>query len=88
MNVIKTNYLRGLNLENGFLGVIPSVSGVINSGCHLYIGSVEESNSITLKNLSGDVVTFHNVLPGTILPFSATEIIENIGNVRWIVALW
>ena len=35
MNVIKTNYLRGLNLANGYVGLIPSVSGVSNPGCHL-----------------------------------------------------
>jgi hypothetical protein len=88
MNVIKTNYLRGLNLSDEFTGLIPSVSGEINSGCHLYIGLADESNNIVVKNLSGDEITFRNVLPGIILPFIVTEIVSSSGNVRGVVALW
>jgi len=85
MNSIKTNYLRGLNLEGE--GPIPSVSGVINSGCHLYIGDSEQDSVLKLKNISGDVITFKNLQPGTILQFSCNEILE-ANQVKDIVALW
>lgn len=87
MNVIKTNYLRGLNLANGYVGLIPSVSGVSNPGCHLYIGDSKTVNYITVKNLSGDEITFYNVLQGTILPFVVTEITGSL-DVQGLVALW
>jgi hypothetical protein len=89
MNVIKTNYLRGVNLSIAELPLsIDSVSGPENLGCHLYIGITDSTqNSITVKNLSGDIVTFSNVLQGTILPFICTEIID-IDSVDGLVAVW
>jgi hypothetical protein len=87
MNILKTNYLRGLNLENDFIGLIPSVSGEINSGCHLYIGQADTVNSITVKNLSGDEIVFNNLLQGTILPFVVTEVTDSTA-VQELVALW
>jgi hypothetical protein len=88
MNVTKKQYLRGIELDlNTIPLVIESVSGVINSGCNLYIGSSTVESSITVKNISGDVVEFYNPIQGTILPFSVTEIID-YSNVEKLVALW
>jgi hypothetical protein len=88
MNVIKTNYLRGLNLDISDLPLkIESVSGATNSGCHLYIGEATSGNSIVVKNLSGDIVSFQNVIQGTILPFVCTEIIS-VDSADYLVALW
>lgn len=87
MNVIKTQYLRGLDLQSE-AQVIESVSGGTNGGCNLYIGESALSDSyITVKNISGDEVTFHNPSQGVVLPFSITEIVA-IGNVSKLVALW
>ena len=44
-------------------------------------------NYITVKNLSGDEITFYNVLQGTILPFVVTEITGSL-DVQGLVALW
>lgn len=90
MNVIKTQYLRGVELDlNSLPLVIESVSGGVNGGCNLYIGYVdnEASPAITVKNISGDVIEFSNPIQGTILPFSVTEIVA-IKEVSKIVALW
>jgi hypothetical protein len=87
MNILKTNYLRGVNISSGFIGKLPSVSGTLNPGCHLYIGESSASNSLTVKNLSGDEVSFKNVLQGTVLPFAVTEITSS-SDVGSLVALW
>ena len=84
MNVIKTQYLRGLNLES-VPQIIESVSGGINGGCNLYIGKT--TSSITVKNISGDEVEFANPIEGSILPFSVTEIVSVNGEM-FLVALW
>lgn len=87
MNVTKNQYLRGLNLQSE-AQVIESVSGGINGGCNLYIGESALSDSyITVKNISGDEVTFDNPAQGVVLPFSVTEIIA-ISNISKLVALW
>jgi len=88
MNVTKKQYLRGLNLNLGVLPLsIESVSGVINSGCNLYIGSSTVGSYIIVKNISGDEVRFTNPIQGAVLPFSVTEILE-FSNIEKVVALW
>lgn len=85
MNVVKTQYLRAINLEAS-IQVIDSVSGGVNGGCDLYI-TCKKDATIRVKNISGDEVSFFNLISGTILPFSVTEIIY-INNVDKLVALW
>lgn len=88
MNVIKTQYLRGVELELNVLPlVIESVSGGINGGCNLYVGSSTEDSFIRVKNISGDEVKFNNPIQGTVLPFSVTEIVD-FNNIEKLVALW
>lgn len=91
MNTRKTQYLRGLNVDLDSLPqTIESVSGGINGGCNLYIGAISgESGSsyITVKNISGDEVTFRSPIQGTIIPFSVVEIVDAVG-VNKLVALW
>lgn len=86
MNVLKNQYLRGLNIES-VAQVIESVSGGVNGGCNLYIGSSTTDNILVVKNISGDVVQFKNIVQGTILPFSVTEIVS-LSGVAKLVALW
>jgi hypothetical protein len=88
MNVIKTQYLRGVELDLNTLPlIIESVSGGINGGCNLYIGSSVPESTITVKNISGDIVTFYNPIQGAVLPFSVIEIIS-VDAVEKVVALW
>jgi len=86
MNVLKNQYLRGLNLES-VAQVIESVSGGVNGGCNLYIGSSTTDSILVVKNISGDVVQFENIIQGTILPFSVTEIVS-LSGIGKLVALW
>lgn len=86
MNINKKQYLRCLNLESQ-PQVIDSVSGGINVGCNLYVGSASPECSITVKNISGDEIRFFNPIQGSIIPFSVTEIIS-VDNMSKIVALW
>lgn len=86
MNTRKNQYLRGVNLDiiDNLPYKIPSVSGGENGGCDLYIGN---SGNITVKNISGDIVTFTNPLQGTILPFSVVEVLSMTDELN-LVALW
>jgi len=86
MNILKNQYLRGLTLESE-AQVIESVSGGVNGGCNLYIGSATTDNILVVKNISGDEVQFENVIQGTVLPFSVTEIVS-LSGVGKLVALW
>jgi len=86
MNVLKNQFLRGLNLA-AEAQVIESVSGGVNGGCNLYIGTSTTGGKIKVKNISGDEVEFNNPIQGSVLPFSVTEIVSLTG-VSNLVALW
>lgn len=86
MNVLKNQFLRGLNLA-AEAQVIESVSGGVNGGCNLYIGTCTTGGKIKVKNISGDEVEFNNPIQGSVLPFSVTEIVSLTG-VSNLVALW
>ena len=53
----------------------------------MYVGSSTTDSIIAVKNISGDTVQFENIIQGTILPFSVTEIVSLTG-VGKLVALW
>jgi len=86
MNILKQQYLRGVNLESASQ-VINSISGGVNSGCNLYVGVSTQDSIITVKNTSGDEIIFNNVIQGTVLPFSVIEITD-ISGIGGLVALW
>lgn len=86
MNTRKTQYLRGKDLA-AEPQVIESVSGGVNGGCNLYIGTSTAGSRIKVKNLSGDEINFYNPIQGTIIPFIVTEI-TGLDNVSNLVALW
>lgn len=89
MNTKKTQYLRGIE-EDDSPHKIKSLSGgseAVNGGCNLYIGASQADCSITVKNIYGDEVSFYNIIQGSIIPFSVTEII-NVDNMSKLVALW
>ena len=86
MNILKNQFLRGRNLATE-AQVIAPISEGINGGCNLYIGSSTTDSLITVKNISGDSVQFKNIIQGTVLPFSVTEIVSLTG-VSNLVALW
>jgi len=86
MNILKQQYLRGVNLLPE-AQIIESASGGTNVGCNLYVGTATTESYITVKNISGDEVIFNNVIQGTVLPFSVIEITD-VSGIGGLVALW
>ena len=86
MNILKNQFLRGVNIE-AVAQVIAPIGEGVNGGCNLYIGSSTTGSVIVVKNISGDSVQFDNIIQGTILPFSVTEIVSLVG-ISELVALW
>lgn len=45
-------------------------------GCILYVGSGGIDTRLDVETVSGDVVSFHNVPSGTILPVQVVKVLE------------
>ena len=54
-----------------------------NRGCSLFISS---NDTIVVKTVGGDIVTFENIWPGTILPVQVVQLVSSLTNTN--VALW
>jgi hypothetical protein len=56
-----------------------------NPGCYLYVG---RTGSIEVTTIGQDIVTFYNVLAGTILPVQVINVRLDSTDVADIIALW
>lgn len=54
-----------------------------NRGCSLFISS---NDTIVVKTVGGDIVTFENIWAGTILPVQVVQLVSSLTNTN--VALW
>lgn len=60
-----------------------------NAGCYLYIGNVSESPIINVTTIGGDIVSFYNVIKGTVLPVQVIKLHETgTQYTDKIIALW
>jgi len=59
-----------------------------NSGCLVYVGTATAGQTVKVKTVSGDEVTFTNVLQGTVLPVFVLRVFATGTNATNLIALW
>lgn len=64
---------------------IPSVTGVENNGCVLYVGG---TGTVKVLTVGGDEVTFSGVQAGTFMPVQVLRVYATGTSATNIVALW
>ena len=64
---------------------IPSISGGVNDGCVLYVGTIGDLTVITTGQ---DEVTFVNVQGGSFIPVQVLRVLSTGTTASNIVALW
>jgi hypothetical protein len=64
---------------------IPSISGGVNDGCVLYVGT---TGDLTVITTGQDEVTFANVQGGSFIPVQVVRVLSTGTTASNIVALW
>jgi hypothetical protein len=59
-----------------------------NSGCLVYVGTKTPGQSVRVKTVSGDDVTFVNIPQGTILPVFVVRVFATGTTATNLVAVW
>jgi len=64
---------------------IPSISGGVNNGCVLYVGT---GGDVAVTTVGGDSIVFSNVQDGSFIPVQVLRVLETGTNASNIIALW
>jgi hypothetical protein len=64
---------------------IPSISGGVNNGCVLYVGT---GGILRILTVGGDDVTLTNVPNGTFIPIQVLRVFLSTTTATNIIALW
>jgi hypothetical protein len=67
---------------------IPDVSGGVNNGCVLYVGTAGVGGVLRVLTVGGDDVTFYNVANGTFIPVQVLRVFSSTTTASNILALW
>jgi hypothetical protein len=64
---------------------IPSISGGVNNGCVLYVGT---GGNLAVVTVGGDSIVFANVQEGSFIPIQVLRVLATGTNASNIIALW
>jgi hypothetical protein len=68
--------------------IYSSSNETINEGCIVYVGGTNANENIKVTTVSGDIVTFSNILLGSYIPCVVTKVWETGTSATNLLAIW